>query len=854
MGTSEDISAHMHRVQLAERDLRELGMVWRTIESSAAISCPEEVAPILPTLVGTRERFEGLQARLIAQMAEESREALGDELTAKAQCAIDILVRNLYERTADVGFLATDDSVRDFCSLPAAQRDAARSAMVARLAEYQSKYTVYDDIVLLAPDGEVLARLDGEPRLATSHDPVLAEALAGHGHVERFGPTDLSADGRPALRYAHRINGPHGRPLGVLVLRFRFDNEMTHIFEGVADARLEMAIVLIGDDQRVVASNDDAHVPIGARLARVEPGAVRLTSFAGREYLAVCCASHGYQGYAGPGWRAQAMVSLLTAFRQRGPSVEAGSLHNVPLDHPELLAINQDADDINRDLRRVVWNGRLMAGGRQGDQLRLKAVLAQVNQASTRTRHRVSLAINELAQTSLDRARHQSLDLARLAADIMDRNLYERANDCRWWALSPALQRALQADADDAAAAAALNSVLDHVNGLYTVYSRLVVFDTGGRIRGASRAAGAPGLVGSPINPAWLASVQRLSGSQQYAVSAFEDTPLHEGGPTYTYLAAIRHPGSGQALGGIAIVFHAARELGSMLRDVFGERAGFAAFVDDQGQVLASSDPALSDGAPLHAAGEQTMFEHRGVHYARATALAGGYREFKAADGYANGVRAVVALRLGAAERRRTAFADIELTTSGSAPGQRESLEVAVFQVGATRYGLPNALVIEAVSRHGLVATPDQSGLTLGMLEVQSGGRGELIQVLCARRLFQVNYPSRASDGVVLVLRDPARPQQPALGLRVDDVLTVLEFDPSHQHAPPEGFRQCAPWINGLLDCEAHGAGRHDAILIQLLDPTRVSGWPQRRGAPGVAQHHAPDLIETPSTQTLVAA
>ncbi len=29
-----------------------------------------------------------------------------------------------------------------------------------------------------------------------------------------------------------------------------------------------------------------------------------------------------------------------------------------------------------------------------------------------------------------------SVFLAELIVDIMDRNLYERANDCRWWALT----------------------------------------------------------------------------------------------------------------------------------------------------------------------------------------------------------------------------------------------------------------------------------------------------------------------------------------------------------------------------------------------------------------------------------
>jgi chemotaxis signal transduction protein len=818
--TSNDVSMHMHRVQRAERDLRELGSVWCTIEVAAAISCPEEVAPILPTLVSTRERFETLQQRLIDEMVGESQAALADELTAKAQFAIDILVRNLFERTADVGFLATDDAVRRFCALPAEQRQAQCGAMVDRLREYQSKYTVYDDIILLDAQGRILARLDDASGPPASHDPLLAKAMAARGYVERHGPTDLQRGGEPALLYAHRIDGPGGTPLGVLVLRFRFDDEMARIFDGVADAGREMAIVLLDDANRVVATIDAAHVPIGARLAPVVAGHVALTSFAGREYLAVCCQTHGYQGYAGPGWRAQAMVSLLTAFRDRHAHDDNAPGDDVPLEHEALQAINQGADAINRDLRRVVWNGQLMASGQHGDRVRLKAVLGQVHAASIRTRRRVGQAIQDLARTALTRSRRRCADLARLAADIVDRNLYERANDCRWWALSPAVVQALEAG--HAADGAALNAVLDHVNGLYTVYSRLVVFDAEGRIRGASKVApgsAGDGPVDQAIDPRWLAATRALDGTQRYAVSDFEDTALHQAGPTYTYLAAVRRPGDRAFLGGVAIVFHAAAELQAMLRDVLGDRPGFAAFVDAQGRVLAATDPSLAAQAPLGFDGDTAMFELAGSHYAAARAVAAGYREFKRGDGYDNAMRAVVALRLGAACEH--AADPVEFELSGVAPAGREPLEVAVFRVGHSCCGLQAGAVMEAVPTRGLVPLPGSGGASsaLGLLEVHSGGSSCLIHVVCGRRLFGTTaLVHDVGGGVVIVLRDPQRPERPALGLRVDEVLSLLEFDAQALHAPPAGTAAFAPSIMGLLDLRLGTPPKTEDVLVQLID------------------------------------
>ena len=816
MNATDDLVLHMHGVQSAERDLRELGMLWQMIESSASISCPEEVAPILPTLVSTRERFNDLQVRLIARMVAEQRAALGDELTAAAQCAIDILVRNLYERTADVGFLATDDVVRAFCASPSDERAAQRPAMVGRLREYQSKYTVYDDVILLSAEGEVLARLDDRDERAHSCDPIIRESLAANAYVERFGPSDLAEGGGPALLYGHRISNTAGRAIGVLVLRFRFADEMDRIFHaGDAEAPPEVALVLIDAQGRVIATNDAGHVPIGVRLPSVGSQSVARTSFAGRDYLAVACASRGYQGYAGPAWRAQAMVSLLTAFRQRDDAEAPPD--NIPLDSPELIAIDGEAQLINRDLRQAVWNGRLMAGAEQGDALRLKAVLSQVNAAGMRTRGRVDRAIKDLYGSSISRTRVQAAQLAQLAAELMDRNLYERANDCRWWALSPALQRLL-ASADDPGSRTALNGLLNHVNGLYTVYSRLIAFDLQGVIQGVSRSDEAPSLIGSTVDARWLDSVRALRDSQQYAVTPFEATSTHDHGATYVYLSAVRDTANGnRPLGGLAIVFHAAREFQAMLDEILGERDGFAAFVDASGQVLASSGRHAIDWHLLDSSEGSRVLEHGSAHYACARLRAVGYREFKKADGYDNGVSAVIGLRLGSTERRRSALVDRPIVPK-AVKDRSKALEVAIFQVGAMRCALPAAALLEAVSPAGVVRTPSSDAAMVGLLETQTRHGRQLVPVVCARRLFGVTHKARATDGIVLVLRSSRHPDVPVVGVRVDDVLSVTEFDSDLLQESPRGFQSFAPWVCGLMPMEVSDGQARQSVLVQLID------------------------------------
>jgi chemotaxis signal transduction protein len=809
----EELLPNMRRVLAADRDLRDLGLLWTMIEASSAIGCPKDAESILPTLSQTRERFAQLQTQLVRQLGLEILAELRDELTSTAQCSIDILVRNLYERTADVGFLATDDVLRNFCAMSAEDRAAASAAFVRRLSDYREKYTVYDDIIVLDLQSQVLARLDPQATLTLTRDGVVAEAVSRTGYVERYGRSDLAADERPALLYGHRIDNTQGRCIGVLVLRFRLADELERVFGDLVRAQRPAAVLLVDDRGTVLQSNDETHVALGARLQTGGSSQIELTTYAGREYLAVTCPTRGYQGYKGPGWRAVTMVSLVMAFRSRHDETEMQE--GVALDSEDLRRIQTDLDGISRNLRRVVWNGRLVADSGRGQ---LKAILQQVNDAGSRMRERAGRAIRDLYRTALGRARQQAAELARLAADIMDRNLYERANDCRWWALSPVLQNVLSQPAD-AAGTERLNAVLATINRLYTVYTRLVVFDASGTIRGVSNDDLEPCLQGSRIAPELLQAALSLGDSQRYAVSPFGPTALNGNLPTYVYLAAVRPPGGGSPVGGIAIVFNAEREFRAMLQDVLDGRAGIAAFIDGEGRVVASTDASHIKGQPLPLSSADGIIELGDANFSVASVPATGYREFKSSDGYHNDVRAVVALRLGKLERRRTTLFDRSLRPLPLPSGPRRPLrELAIFEVGPSRYALPMHAVMEARSQLGMVRLAKAGPCLVGLLEVASAAGGTFVPVLCARMLFGVEYPARATDGTVLVLADPGRPGHPLYGFRVDDVISVIDVDERHIQPAPAGLRVHAPWLESMVRLSTAGDVPQE-VLAQLLDP-----------------------------------
>ena len=89
----------------------------------------------------------------------------------------------------------------------------------------------------------------------------------------------------------------------------------------------------------------------------------------------------------------------------------------------------------------------------------------------------------------------------------------------------------------------AISSILAYINGLYTVYTNLFVYDLNGRILAVSNPSEAR-IVGTVLSDDWVRKTLSLKESQGYSVSSFADTLLYDGQHTYIYGAAITDPDS----------------------------------------------------------------------------------------------------------------------------------------------------------------------------------------------------------------------------------------------------------------------------------------------------------------------
>lgn len=702
----------------------------------------------------TRQSFQKLTNSLLNQLVNETLHKTVGEMQAKAQVAIDILVRNLFERTADIGFLATDEDIREILvkakSLNGkfsknAELKEPLELLSNRFSEYVAKYSVYFDIVLFDTDGEIVLRLDEKISIKSTQHPLFKAALeTADAYVETFDRVDFLPDAGNALVYSYRVTDSENNALGVLSLCFRFENEMEGIFADLVRANDWSVLCLLDKGGHVIASSDKYHIPLGAKLPLVLTQDYQVQRFGGQEYLGLTRRSAGYQGYAGPDWYGHIMLPLQQAF-----NLEAINLTDkIPqklldriMEYSQLFCENLrniplQAEQIQRELNRSVWNGniRQCRSGQTKDSSFSKVLLWEISNTGARTQAVFQHSIDNLHTTVVSSVLEDSHFHASLAIDIMDRNLYERANDCRWWALTSTFRELLSKPELVAAEKSQITDILFYINSLYTVYTNLMVFDSAGRIIAVSNPA-EEDFVGQMVGEEWARRALTLSSSQGYVVSAFEKTRFYHGQPTYIYSAAIRDPDGGKVVGGIGIVFDSAPQFQAMLDDAlpknaYGEidEASFAVFVARDGQILACSDerfrvgdsfPVASIYSGLNPGEERTnVYTLEGQYFAMGAHASSGYREYKGVtDQYRNEVVAVVGKALCPITEYSEEIQNVPCPSIRSERAlNSKTLEIATFRLGEEWFGMRADQILEAVDPSHITPAPGAGSDCMGYL------------------------------------------------------------------------------------------------------------------------------------------
>ena len=170
-------------------------------------SVGQQVEAIARDLESQLTKRTGNLVNSMERMAQRSR---GERMVDLSLNAIELIDRNLYERTCDVRWWATDSAVVD-CAATAEAAAAAHAS--ERLAVILSAYTVYLDLWLCDLDGNVIANGRSDKFSLRAHIEAIEEfrfvGTPNH-HRHRCSPSpnrlnctssSVAGAGRPARRF-----------------------------------------------------------------------------------------------------------------------------------------------------------------------------------------------------------------------------------------------------------------------------------------------------------------------------------------------------------------------------------------------------------------------------------------------------------------------------------------------------------------------------------------------------------------------------------------------------------------------------------------------------------------------------
>ncbi|BBP44023.1 cache domain-containing protein [Thiosulfativibrio zosterae] len=659
--SNQQFAQYLPEVKKYLAELQHQDLWWTTVAMVGKINNENIDPQLLVSIVETQKEFQDLRDIMINELIGRYINQANSEVMLKAQAAIDILIRNLFERTADVGFLATDDDLVEF--MASAEKTPEQKAFIhRRLQEYVAKYSVYDDVVLLTPSGEVAVKLDEANHSSQCHDPLIHETINSQAdYVEIYRACELFPQKSAAHVFAKKMQANIGgqlRTVGLLCLSFNFEDEMKRIYQVLNQNQPDYVIMLLDKMGKSFSCNMPEKFSAGLQIQN--PDSYQEPRMEG-PCLQFATKTQGYQGYCGLPWYGLVRAPNQVVFSDKDylDAIDLTIERESPLYLSELEETNLKVSTL---LLIVILNGKILSLKRDVKSFlpvldSFQNISIDIQEIFTRFIHHIH---NILVKTIQDKIASS----ASLSIEVMDRNLYERANDCRWWALNSTFRKVLSKAVDGNKVSGEdtheLSRILAYINQLYTVYTNIILYDTHGKILAVSDKSQTK-LIGTTMpNMSEVSQCLKLQDTQAYFVSEFKATPLYDDKHTYIYHAAVKDwQVSHKNVGGIALIFDSEPQFAAMLQEtqpVYRTQAvnesTFSAFVDRQGHIISTTHASLKVGAQLSLPAKLLSAENGQINTVlwkglQSTYLIGykvsqGYREYKNGDGYTNDVIALV--------------------------------------------------------------------------------------------------------------------------------------------------------------------------------------------------------------------
>lgn len=250
-------------------------------------------------------------------------------------------------------------------------------------------------------------------------------------------------------------------------------------------------------------------------------------------------------------------------------------------------------------------------------------------------------------------------NMALVNIDLIDRNLYERTADVRWWATDPSVVGALSSKTQDSYdfASKRLGVILQ----AYTVYYDLVIADVNGNIVANGNPEKFPSRGTNVSDSRWFVSAMNTKNSSQYGFESVHRSGLVSNNLCLIYSAAIRENGDskGNIIGVLGVIF----KWESLSQTVIEhtpisddeKKNTRICIVDDSGLILADSEGKMlresldfDQKTSLFNEKQNHIFiEYLGLNCCIAHALSPGF------EGYSTGWHSVIIQKLGTAKKAK---------------------------------------------------------------------------------------------------------------------------------------------------------------------------------------------------------
>jgi len=796
----------------------------------------------------TKENFLNLTSTLLNHLSEQTIKKVTQEMQFKSQVTIDILTRNLFERTADIGFLATDSDIRHFLQSYVSDYNQdnllQKQVIIKRFKEYVAKYSVYFDIVLANSKGKILARLNEETKVEKIENSFIQKVLnSNEEYVESFQHFDFLPEFDQNLVYSYKVtktNDSNSESLGILCLCFKFQNEMNGIFKDLVDTKNKEALMVLDQDGKVIASSDSSYIAKDTQHPIVLEDEYKIVTHAGRDYIAKTCKTNGYQGFKGLNWYGHCMIPIEHAFLSDeldsidiDENIIESMMQNQQHFSKELKEVFQKSKTIQENLNRVIWNGNI-AQSKQNSSNRnfSKSLLNEIGITGTKA----NSSLSNLNHTIISSILKDSEFLSSLAIDIMDRNLYERANDCRWWALTSYFRESLENMNSVTYKKTEITDILKYINELYTVYTNILIFDKNGKVIAVSNEKDQY-LVDKVLTQDWIKKTLNLKDTSKYCVSKFENTNLYDNKSTYIYSSAIRSfKNEHQINGGIAIVFDSEPEFRAMLEETLPKDNDqntipgvFALFTNREKQIISTTnDDFVIDGfldiedkffAVKNAHKHSEIIEFNNKYYAVGVKCSMGYREYKSrVDDYVNDILCFVFIEIGNCNisKRLLYKADNSFTNQSTHKLFDETcLELATFYIGNKFLAVDAKNVLESIDIESLEESIDMDKKThfKGMVLYKD----KLISVLDIRDFINKTIIDEDLNTIILLEYDTNNTQH-CIGILVSSLENISTVKKSSVQHIQNHFLRGGTLVESLVDI----TNSNKSQLAMILDIKKI--------------------------------